>query len=636
MAIELRAGRLSALLEDGGLRGVRWDGIEVLRRAAFLLRDEDWGTVPASVELVNQRSDGQAFDLELRLRHRHRGVGLDTHIRIRGGAEGRLELTAVSEAEADLATNRCGLVVLHPAHFAGLPLEVLHADGSRESSAFPLLISPAQPVLSIRALRCQPADGIEVDCRLEADLPHDPLGKFEMEDQRNWSDASFKTYVCSLLDPWPYRLEAGKAYRQAMVLTIVASPAFGEGKASALVPGLASRQPASTPPLIAVGAPLGLRMPALGLGVAAAAESCSSAERQAVLALAPGWLLGECDLRAADPLAHLQAIAALARASGARLRLDLLAADHWNADQAAEQAASACARAGVRPDAVRILPAALLQSFQPGDHWPAVPRPSDYSAALRKAFPAVQVGGGVFTYFTELNRLAPPAEGLDFIGHATCPIVHAADDDAVMETLESLPHIARSVAAGWPGLPWQLGPSTLAASRNPYGSATLANPEWRSLPLADRDPRLCTDFGAAWTAGYAAAVIPHSPALLALHFTHGHCGPMPRGDGQCAPAWNVLRVLALAQGRPLLQLPGLPPTLRAIAWEHAPGLARLLLANLGPAAGSLALPGEVRLVHLHQPRGPAQDLAPRPCADAILQLAPRQVVLVELVSAPAT
>ena len=35
--------------------------------------------------------------------------------------------------------------------------------------------------------------------------------KFEMEDHRNWMDASYKTYVCSLLDPWPYTLKKGEA-----------------------------------------------------------------------------------------------------------------------------------------------------------------------------------------------------------------------------------------------------------------------------------------------------------------------------------------------------------------------------------------------------------------------------------------
>ncbi len=37
---------------------------------------------------------------------------------------------------------------------------------------------------------------------------------FEMEDQRNWTDASFKTYCRPLALPIPYRLEPSTPVRQ--------------------------------------------------------------------------------------------------------------------------------------------------------------------------------------------------------------------------------------------------------------------------------------------------------------------------------------------------------------------------------------------------------------------------------------
>ncbi len=46
-----------------------------------------------------------------------------------------------------------------------------------------------------------------------------------MEDHRNWMDASYKTYVCSLLDPWPYTLKKGEAFTQSVKLTIEGKPA---------------------------------------------------------------------------------------------------------------------------------------------------------------------------------------------------------------------------------------------------------------------------------------------------------------------------------------------------------------------------------------------------------------------------
>ena len=43
---------------------------------------------------------------------------------------------------------------------------------------------------------------------------------FEMEDQRNWSDASYKTYVRPLRRPWPYSLPKGQKFTQAVRLQV--------------------------------------------------------------------------------------------------------------------------------------------------------------------------------------------------------------------------------------------------------------------------------------------------------------------------------------------------------------------------------------------------------------------------------
>ena len=48
--------------------------------------------------------------------------------------------------------------------------------------------------------------GVFATVRMEGDA-------FEMEDHRNWTDASFKTYVRPLALPWPYVLPAGRSGR---------------------------------------------------------------------------------------------------------------------------------------------------------------------------------------------------------------------------------------------------------------------------------------------------------------------------------------------------------------------------------------------------------------------------------------
>ena len=98
----------------------------------------------------------------------------------------------------------------------GTPLLVAHPDGSTTTCLFPLLISPDQPAGDISGLRhC--VDGIDTEIAFQGET-------FEMEDQRNWSDASFKTYCRPLSLPRPYRLHAGEVQRQEIHIRLRGTP----------------------------------------------------------------------------------------------------------------------------------------------------------------------------------------------------------------------------------------------------------------------------------------------------------------------------------------------------------------------------------------------------------------------------
>ena len=47
--------------------------------------------------------------------------------------------------------------------------------------------------------------------------------KFEMEDQRNWGDASYKIYSGSLLDPFPYLIKKNTNFFQKITINFVSS-----------------------------------------------------------------------------------------------------------------------------------------------------------------------------------------------------------------------------------------------------------------------------------------------------------------------------------------------------------------------------------------------------------------------------
>ena len=121
----------------------------------------------------------------------------------KGTIEGRggvLEFTFDGRAKKAFLRNRIGICVLHPIiECAGKPCRVRHSDGAWKEQSFPRFISPHQPFKDIRALSWSPSDRVQANIELEGEV-------FEMEDQRNWTDASFKTYSTPLELPFPVQV----------------------------------------------------------------------------------------------------------------------------------------------------------------------------------------------------------------------------------------------------------------------------------------------------------------------------------------------------------------------------------------------------------------------------------------------
>lgn len=549
------AGRLAFELLGGNLSEIRVSGVEVLRGIQYLVRDRDWGTLPPAIaDLRTEETPG-----ELRIGYRATyfdpdGARLDCVATIIASGAA-LEFTVESFAHDDFITSRCGFCVLHPAGLAGSPLRVEHADGSIEDAAFPVAIAPWQPFTDIRALLHE-QDGISVTCRLEGDT-------FEMEDQRNWSDASYKTYVRPLARPWPYTIRAGSRDRQSVELKV--------GGAAQPLPSRASEDVVD----IAIGGPVGV-MPRIGLVVTPEEAAATEARAQWLAQSGVQDLLLTFDAAAGHGAAEM---AALARAVGGgptrrTLECVLACADDSRAEM--EVIAGYVEQAGLPLDCVAVFPAPDLQSTPPGSAWPACPPLEDVYAAARHAFPGLALGGGMFSYFTEFNRKRVPSALLDFITHATCPIVHAADDRSVMQTLETVPQILRSARAITPGTPYRLGPVTIGMRQNPYGSRTIPNPENRRLPMARNDPRQRGRFAAAWTLGYMAGTEETQLETVTLGALTGALGILGK-DGP-RPVFDTVAALAGLAGAPRRAcLPSAPGTIAAICAGST-----MLLANLTP------------------------------------------------------
>lgn len=516
----IRHGDVSLGFQDGALRHIRVGGIEIIRQIAFLVRDRDWGTVRPEIGAVGRETTGDNLVFRFPMVIRSNGAEQHVSLSLTIGATS-LSFAAESRISGMFETNRTGFTVLHPiTGVAGAPARVTHSDGSVEESRFPDLIEPWQPFMDIVHLEHE-AHGLTISCAFEGDT-------FEMEDQRQWGDASYKTYNRPLALPWPYQLTGADTLRQSITLSW-----SGAGIAAKAKP---------------VVIPAGTVFPDLALVVTP--DEARNREAAQMLALvAPQRILAHVDATLPEPVSgQLAAFAALQVAYPAAL-YDLELICRFRGDPAPELTSHAMdlGASGLAVASVFVCPSVDRQSTPPGSAWPDCPPLDEIHAAAARAFPGIKCGGGMASFFPELNRKRPPV-GLDFISHGFCPIVHASDDLAVMETLEAVPHIARSARAIIGAAEYRIGPSTIAMRQNPYGSRTIPNPKGGRVTMTDDDPRHRAAFGAAWILGMATALAPFAPAVWTPAALFG---PRGLGDGSW-PVAQLLRELAASAGQPVI------------------------------------------------------------------------------------
>ncbi len=588
----LRAGKLSAQLEAGNLRYIRWNGEEVLRAVSFIVRDRDWGTYAPEISDLSIAEEGGVFTVSL---HGLAGEGSDSFaydVQIEGREDGTLIFRGRGTTATGFETNRTGFVVLHPIDgIAGEPVTIEHTDGREVQSRFPSIIDPVQPMMDLRALSHRTPGGLAVRVLMEGDT-------YEMEDQRNWTDASYKTYVRPLALPWPYRIQPREVVDQTITVTIA-----GQGA-----------EPHKAGPVHLSPGAAGGSVPPLGLGLRPEDRATAATFSDTLKRLGPAYMVLHHDPRAGHDQASLSAMLDVARAIGTEPWFEAVIE---STDDAAAQAEVAdlgriAADLGDPFATVLVSPAPDLKCTLPGSDWPETPDAASLYAATRGAFPKARIGGGMFSYFTELNRKRPPSGTLDLVSFTTSPMVHAGDDRSVMETREAHAAIAASATKIAKGTPWAVGPSAIGIRDNPYGASAKNNPGNIRQAMNRNDPRQRGLLGAAWALGYVADFAAGGATAIAIGGATGAFGvlsapgddpdPWYQGNGGLYPIFHVLRGIARLRGAEMLDT-GLPASapVAALAAQTGRGV-EIWAANTGPNPVEITLPGAAEVATLDAAR----------------------------------
>lgn len=505
-------GDWSLELRDDEIAELQWRGRRVLRSIRAVVRDGDWNTVPLAVDAVSSGTDGLRLAV-----HSAEPAPFTGAVRLHvEGAD--LVVTMDLRAARDVETNRTGLVVLHPAQVAGSALTVARADATITRTRFPERISAHQPVHDITALGWDD-DDVRVDVRFDGDV-------FEMEDQRNWTDASFKTYSRPLALPFPYRVAAGEHVRQSV--RIQASGPDADATASSSE---------TTITLHLAG-----RFPAVGVAAASAPDPAPPVEPTGSV------LLVELDLVGVDWRA------ALVRAASVGLPLDVrLILDPTAPEKVAEGVAALrdenVARLGAFHrvgDARHVTDAAAIDLVR---------------AALDAEGIRIPIIGGSRAHFTELNRERHrlPSD-LDGLAVTLTPLFHSVDTEQLVESVAMQRLVAEESVAFADGLPVHIGPISLrprfndvAASPPPVSPHADLRDGFGAQFTGIDDERQSAPELAAWTIASAAALAVPGVASLVWFEEWG-----PRGihsaDGTPRPVADALRRLAALAAREKAEL----------------------------------------------------------------------------------
>jgi hypothetical protein len=499
----LRAGPLSLVLEGADLRDIRLGDRAALERVYVAVRDPNWGTVPAVYSNARLDVGDNRFAVEFDAAHRDGAIDFAWHGAIRGDADGTITYTMDGVARADFMKNRIGFCVLHPMACAGVPCTVEGVDGSVREAAFPREIAPAQPFKEFRAITHEVTPDVRAEARLDGDI-------FEMEDQRNWTDASFKTYSTPLRLPYPVAVRAGTAITQSFTLSLHGA---AHGRAAPDdAPVTVRLDPATTRPL-----------PRLGLGMASHGAPLDDGELERLRALRPAHLRVDLDL-ATDVEGPLGEAARQARALGAALEVALFLSD----DVEGELQAVASALPRVWPAVARWL---VLRKDGTTTRAESVRAAREILGAYT---PGAAFGGGVNAYFAELNRDRPPRDALDLVYYSINAQVHAVDNASLVETLPAQAATLESARAFCGATALAVSPVTLRPRFNPVATGPVSAPTPGTLP-PQVDPRQMSLFGAVWTMGSVKYLAEGGAASATYYETTGWRGVMETATGPILP-----------------------------------------------------------------------------------------------------
>ena len=553
----LHAGPVSMSYESGVLRHIRFGERELVRSVYAALRDQNWDTVDPVLEEEQIDLKEDSFNIRFRALYKKGPVDFSAFYEFTGDATGAILCRMHGMAHSDFLRNRIGFCILHPVmDCKGKACRIVHTDGQAETLEFPYFISPHQPFLDIKSMEWSVAPGISAMLELSGEI-------FETEDQRNWTDDSYKTYCTPLARPFPVLVRTGESVTQEISFRL-------EGRVSTPSKGRENSIRVSK-----FGEPLSF--PKLGVVLPQRGAALNDGDIRILKQLAldhvrVDWHSGP----------EVNVLNNLADCAVQDWPLELVVHAQPEHLGFPEQIENTIRNAGL---AVKRL--LLLES---GAKTSSESFLAEFVPRLRKLLPGIPIGAGTDAYFAELNRFTPPVDALDFLSYSINPQVHAFDIASLTETLRAQRETVESCRMLAPGLEVVVSPITLKPRFNPNATGDEIQPGPGELP-SQVDPRQMSLYGAGWTMGSIAQLAAGGVSSITYFEAVGWKG-LFQGDkdpevpekfhtlaGQLFPVYFVMDEIAGTKSK-VFQPAEVSDLLRVSAlWMHTDHGEKIMLAN---------------------------------------------------------
>jgi hypothetical protein len=506
--VKLKSSNLNLIYQAGDLRYICFRGVEVIRRIYVGIRDQNWNTIQGSISDLVIHSEENRFSISFKSIHQSGNLDYTWQARIAGDADGKVTYTMDGNANTSFRFCRIGFCILHPIHeCTGRPYRAETRAGL-VTGTLPILIEPQRMEGNYEAPLFPACSSFTIGLKNNASIHTTFEGDlFEVEDQRNWTDGSFKTYCTPLSLGYPHHATAGRSFHQEVTLWLEEQ----ESPTQTPEPGLTEMDKTIH---LSPGDHSPLHLPEIGFGLPTQPLTASPRSTELLTQLKPAHLKFEVHMK--DPAWVMLLESAIRTASqlDAKLALSVFLQD--NAENQLGALESRLAGAPVAWFIILHEKDAHLRTTLA--KWMVIAR-----THLRDSFPGIPIYGGTNGNFAELNRDWPDMTVVDGISYPINSQVHSSDESSLIEALQGQADTATTARHISNGNPVCVSSVTMKPPFNQAANEEELPPPPGELP-SPVDPRQMSLFCAAWTLGSIRALTIGGAAAVTYYETLGWRG----------------------------------------------------------------------------------------------------------------